>query len=637
MDVVKILRENEQKDLLRFVTAGSVDDGKSTLIGRLLYESKGIYEDQLAAVEAASGRRGSAQGEMDLSLLTDGLKAEREQGITIDVAYRYFSTPKRKFIIADTPGHEQYTRNTATGASTANLAIILVDAVHGVVTQSKRHAFIATLLGIPHLLIAVNKMDLVDYSREVFEEIRDELSEFAARLRAPDLVFVPVSALKGDNVVTPSTNMPWYRGTTLLNHLENVHVVSDRNFIDMRFPVQYVSRPDPNFRGYSGTVASGLMRPGDEVVVLPSGRQTRIDRILNVEGEEIERAFPPMPATVVLTDDVDVSRGDMLCHVNNVPTVGRTLEAMIVWMSEEPMELGKTYTVKHTTRQSPGQVAAVRYRINVNTLHREQTDSLDLNEIGRCVVELGRPVLHDAYTQNRNTGAFVLIDRVTHNTVAAGMILDRERSDTAQPERVADKPRSEHVAARGSRIERARRAGRLGQEPFTVWLTGLTGSGKTTVAYELEERLFDEGLVGTVLDGENARLTFNKDLGFTADERGENVRRAAEVARVIDQAGLFSICAFLTPYEASRQRVREVLGDQKMMMVYLSAPQEVCRWRRPDVYEQADAGEIQTFTGVTAPFEEPPEADLTIPTHELEVSESVDRIVAALRERGWLG
>ena len=635
MDAIELLRQNEQKDLLRFVTAGSVDDGKSTLIGQLLFESKGIYEDQLASVRKASETVGTTGGDLDLALVTDGLKAEREQGITIDVAYRYFSTPRRKFIIADTPGHEQYTRNMATGASTANLVVILVDAEHGVVTQSKRHTFIASLLAIPHVLVAVNKMDLVDYSREVYDRICAELVNFAAKLEVTDLTFIPVSALKGDNVVTRSNRMSWYRGSTLLNHLETVQLASDRNLIDLRFPVQYVLRPDRTFRGYLGAVSSGAIRAGDEIMVIPSGMRTSVKTVFTGDGE-VEEAFPPMSVGVTLADEVDVSRGDMLVHVHNVPRVGRTLDAMVVWMNQEPMVLGKQYTIKHCTRLVGGVVSTLRYRVDVNTLHRSQAQQLGLNEIGRCVLTLGQPIAHDPYGRNRATGAFIIIDRVSNNTVGAGMILDREPNElVASPERAISQPRSGHVHRHAGAVTLDQRSERLGHQPFAVWLTGLSGSGKSTIAYALEKRLFDAGLSPVVLDGENARLSFSKDLGFGADDRVENIRRAAEVARLFNQGGMITICSFLSPYAESRRQAREIIGNDRFLEVYLSAPRDVCRERSPErLYDLAQSGEIEQFSGVTAPYEPPESPDLALPTHEADVAECVERIVALLRAKG---
>ncbi|MBN2582467.1 MAG: sulfate adenylyltransferase subunit CysN [Planctomycetes bacterium] len=638
MDALELIRQNEHKNLLRFVTAGSVDDGKSTLIGRLLLESKGIYEDQLASIRNLSRRSDSQEtGEMDLALVTDGLKAEREQGITIDVAYRYFSTPRRKFIIADTPGHEQYTRNMATGASTADLMVILIDATLGVQTQSRRHAFIGALLGIPHLVVTVNKMDLVDYDETVFNRIRDEFSDFAAKVEARDLTFIPVSALRGDNVVRRSEQMPWYQGSTLLNHLETVHVASDRNLIDLRLPVQYAWRPDATFRGYMGTVASGVLRPGDEVMSLPSGTRGRVRRIATFDGDLTE-AFPPLAVTVELDREIDVSRGNMLVHVHNVPQVGNTVEAMLVWMAEEPMKPGKQYLVKHCTQTVGGTVGELRYRMDVNTMHRLDAEVLNLNEIGRVVLTLNRPIMYDAYNRNRATGALIVIDRVTNNTVGAGMIIQREPSDYVHTsERWRSEPRSEHVERRAGLVTPQERAVRLGQKPVTVWLTGLTGSGKTTVAQMLEKRLFDAGRHVMVLDGENARLSFSRDLDFSAEDRSENIRRAAEVARLMNDAGLIVLCAFLSPYGDDRRRARETVGAGRFVEVYLSAPVEVCAERKPAVYAKARSGEIVHFSGVTAPYEPPESPDLELATHELSAEACVDRVMTLLREQGVLG
>jgi len=637
MDAMKTLREDERKDLLRLVTAGSVDDGKSTLIGRLLYESKGIYEDQLSSVVAASARVGSVGGDLDLALVTDGLRAEREQGITIDVAYRYFSTPKRKFIIADTPGHEQYTRNMATGASTAGLVIILIDAKNGVVTQSKRHAFIASLLGIPHVVVAVNKMDLVDYSQEAYESICDEFTDFAAKLEIHDLTFIPVSALEGANVVDNSDQMPWYKGGSLLNHLETVHIASDRNLIDLRFPVQYVLRPDRTFRGYLGSVASGMIRPGDDVMILPGGMRSRVETVFGPDGQ-LEEAFPPMSIGVTLEGEIDVSRGDTIVHVNNVPRVDRELDSMIVWMSEEPMVPGKQYLIKHSARMTPAQISNLRFRVDVNTLHRSEADSLGLNEIGRCVVSLTRPIAHDPYVRNRQNGSFIIIDRLTNGTVGAGMILDRDPNKlSVSSEKHVGEPKSGHVHRHAGSISLDQRIDRAGHKPATVWLTGLPRSGKSTIAYELERKLFDAGANCCVLDGENMRLGVSKDLGFSADDRAENLRRAAETARVLNEVGMICICAFVSPYESSRDQAREILGPDRCLQVHLSASIETCRQRDPELYELADSGKISEFSGVTAPYEEPQSPDLAIPTGEIDVEESAERIVAMLRAKGVIG
>jgi bifunctional enzyme CysN/CysC len=632
---IELLEENEKKDLLRFVTAGSVDDGKSTLIGRLLFESKGIYEDQLESVAGASKRVGTTGDEVDLALVTDGLQAEREQGITIDVAYRYFSTPKRKFIIADSPGHEQYTRNMATGASTASLAIILIDAANGVLTQSKRHSFITSLLGIPHILIAVNKMDLVDYSEDVFKQIRKDFTEFSAKLKLGDVTFVPISALKGDNVVERSDNMPWYQGSTLLNHLENVHIASDRNLIDMRLPVQYVCRPNSEFRGYQGTVASGTIRPGDKVIALPSGRSSKVTQVLGADGA-IQAGFPPLPVTVTLADEIDVSRGDMLVAEHNIPRVDRTFEAMLVWMNDEALVPGKQYMIKHTTKLTPGVISNLLYQVDVNTLRRSKATELKLNEIGRCEIELARPIAYDPYEQNRTTGSFIVIDRLNHNTVGAGMIIEREPKEMkTQPSRRVTGVESTDITAHASEVDASQREAKMGHKPATVWMTGLTGSGKTSIGYALEKRLYDIGCAATVLDGENFRMGMSKDLGFTADERAENMRRAAESARLFNDAGLIAVCSFLSPYEEDRQRAREIIGPDRFIEVYLSAPVEVCKERAAeDIYDRAEAGEIKRFSGVTAPYQEPEHPELTLPTHELDVDECVGRIVALLQARG---
>src|SRR5947209_6228830 len=474
-DIQTYLDRHQRKELLRFLTCGSVDDGKSTLIGRLLHDTKGIYDDQLAAVRRDSAKHGTTgTGEVDLALLTDGLKAEREQGITIDVAYRYFSTDKRKFIIADTPGHEQYTRNMATGASTCQLAIILIDARHGVMTQTRRHSFIVSLLGIRHVVVAINKMDLVGHSQEVFERIKNDYTGFVAKLDLRDITFIPMSALKGDNVVSKSDAMPWYSGPPLLDHLETVHIASDRNLTDLRFPVQYVIRPNLDFRGFAGTVASGILRKGDDVMVLPSGRRSRVKSIVTYDGE-LDEAFAPQAVTVTLADEVDVSRRDMLVHPDSPPHVSREIEAMVVWMAEQPFVPGKTYTLKQTTRQVAAEVAAFRYAVDVNTLEHRAAARLGLNEVGHVQLSLTQPLACDPYRTNPATGAFILIDRLTNNTVGAGMIL--EAGTARQAELVIT------AKARESLVPPAERERRYGQQPVTVLLVGLTGSGKSRIAY----------------------------------------------------------------------------------------------------------------------------------------------------------
>ena len=633
-DIDEYLAQHERKELLRFITCGSVDDGKSTLIGRLFYESKMIYEDQLAAIKKDSSRYGTTGEEVDLALFTDGLEDERQQGITIDVAYRYFSTDKRKFIIADTPGHEQYTRNMATGASTADLAVILIDARHGVLPQTKRHSFIVSLLGIKHIVVAINKMDIVDYDQQVFEKIRQDYVDFAGRLELPDVHFMPISALKGDNVVTLSPKMPWYTGSPLMPLLETVYIGSDRNMEDFRFPVQYVLRPNLDFRGFSGTIASGIIRKGDEVMTLPSRKKSRVKSIVTYDGE-LEEAFAPLSVTLTLTDEIDYSRGDMLVRPGNVPRVERKFDATVVWMAEEPMLPGKQYLFKQATKVSPGQIASLRYRIDINSLHREPAPTLALNEIGRCQVTLAEPIAFDAYRRNRGTGGFIIIDRLTNGTVAAGMILDRGDGDEA--DHWDDDASAEHLHREESGVSTEERQARFGQQAATVLFTGLAGSGKTSLAKAVERRLFDMGRAVTVLDGQNMRLGISRDLGFSAADRSENLRRSAEVARLFNDAGLICLASFVAPEEAVRQKVADRLGSERFLVVHLAAPLEVCRDRDTQGhYALADAGEITNFPGVSAPYEPPAKPDLTLATHEKSLSECVDAVLTLLESRGIL-
>jgi bifunctional enzyme CysN/CysC len=632
-DINEYLAQHERKELLRFITCGSVDDGKSTLIGRLFYESKMIYEDQLAAIKKDTSRYGTTGGEIDLALFTDGLEDERQQGITIDVAYRYFSTDKRKFIIADTPGHEQYTRNMATGASTADLAIILIDARHGVLTQTKRHSFIVSLLGIKHIVVAINKMDIVDYDEAVFEKIKSDYVDFASRLELPDVHFMPISALKGDNVVTNSPNMQWYTGSPLMTLLETVYIGSDRNMEDFRYPVQLVLRPNLNFRGFAGTIASGIIRRGDEVLSLPSRKKSRVKSIVTFDGE-LEEAFAPQSVTLTLEDEIDSSRGDMLVRPGNVPKVDHKFEASIVWMSEEPLVPGKQYLFKQTSKLTTGAVSTLRYRVDVNTLHREPAPALALNEIGRCAITLTAPIAFDAYRRNRTTGSFIMIDRLTNATVGAGMILDREPDDAAA-DHWGDSATAEHLHGESSAVTAEEREARFGQKPATILLTGLTGAGKSTIAKALERKLFDLGRAVVVLDGQNMRLGISKDLGFTAAERSENLRRSVEVAKLFNDAGILCIGAFVAPDEEVRQKAAERVGRDRFLVVHLSAPLEVCRQRDTDGhYKLADTGELANFPGVSAPYEPPAKPDLVLPTHEWPVGKCVDAIVSLLDSRG---
>ena len=630
-DIHAYLSQHENKELLRFITCGSVDDGKSTLIGRLLYDSKMIYEDTLAGIRKDSVLHGTTGNDFDPALLTDGLRAEREQGITIDVAYRYFSTAKRKFIIADTPGHEQYTRNMATGASTADLAVILVDARHGVLTQTKRHSFITSLLGIKHVLVAVNKMDLVDYSEQVYDQICSDYKNFVSRLDIPDLHFMPLSALHGENVVDSTAKMPWFQGKTFMNFIETVYIGSDRNLEDFRFPVQYVNRPHLNFRGFCGTVASGIIRRGDEIMVLPSRKTSHVKSIVTFDGEQ-EEAFTPQSITLTLEDEIDISRGDLVCRPGNVPRCEQKFDATIVWMSDEPLVAGKQYVFKHTAKMITGAVTTLRYRINVNTLHREDAPALGLNEIGRCSVVLNEPVSFDRYRRNQVTGSFIIIDRLSNVTVGAGMLLDRGGSGTADHwEEEFATSLQEHTSV----VTSEERSARFGQKPVTVLLTGLSGAGKTTLAYATERKLFDLGRAATVLDGENLRRGISKDLGFTVHDRSENLRRGAEVARLMNDSGLICLAAFAAPQEEVRQKVAALIGQECFLVVHLDAPVEVCRERDQEgLYHLADAGEITNFPGVSAEYEVPAVADLVLATDELSVEECVDKLLALLGKKG---
>ncbi|MBK7825958.1 sulfate adenylyltransferase subunit CysN [Nannocystis sp.] len=623
----RYLERHQQKELLRLLTCGSVDDGKSTLIGRLLHDTRQIYEDQLAALQRDSVKQGTTGGGVDLALLTDGLRAEREQGITIDVAYRYFSTERRKFIIADCPGHEQYTRNMATGASNCHLAIILIDARHGVMPQTRRHSFICALLGIKHLVVAINKMDLVAFRQDVFDQIRRDYSDFIARLEIPDLRFVPMSALTGENVVRPAPNMPWYPGPPLLTQLETVAIAGDEDQGELRFPVQLVSRPSHDFRGFAGTIASGELHRGDEVMLLPSRARTRVERIVSFDGDR-EHAHAPMAVTLTLADEVDVSRGDMIVHPHSLPQQSDEVDATVVWMAERPLVPGRSYLLKQTTRVVPAELAALHHKIDVNTLEQRPADSLAMNEVGRVTLALHRPIFHDPYTRNRSTGAFILIDRSSNGTVGAGMLLAREDAWSAPG--VDEGPRDP-----GSQIPQAEREARLGQRGLTVLLTGLPGAGKSTLAYALERRLFDAGRAVTVLHGQAMRQSLSRDLGYSADDRSENLRRSAEVARLFNQIGVVCICAFVAPHAAVRERVRQLIGADRLLEVHLSAPLAVCRARdQTGMYARAERGELKAFPGVSAPYEPPIRADLVLPSDLLGPDECVERVLALLRERG---
>jgi bifunctional enzyme CysN/CysC len=622
-------------DVLRFTTAGSVDDGKSTLIGRLFYDTQQIFEDKLEEIRRNTQRDDE---EIELGLLTDGLRAEREQGITIDVAYRYFSTPNRKFIIADTPGHEQYTRNMVTGASTAEVAVELIDARNGVLEQTRRHAFIASLLQIPYMIVAVNKMDLVDYSEARFREIVDQFNEFSDDLDIKDITFVPISALKGDNVVDESDNMPWYKGSTLLHRLENVRPEATHNQVDFRFPVQHVIRPHQDFRGFAGQVASGKIRPGEEIVVLPSKRTSHVESITTLDGE-IDEAGPGDSIVVSLTDEIDVSRGSMIVRSRNRPEVTRQIDADLCWMNEEKMRMDRPYIIQHTTRRTQAYVSKLVYRTNVETFHREEADTFELNDIGRVELETADPLFIDPYKINRSTGNFILIDPDTNDTVAAGMIRGVAEDVTpfgqAEPTTTEERETSPNVVWEGLNIPREEREEKNGHQSAVVWLTGLSGSGKSTIAKALEQRLFERDLQTMLLDGDNVRHGLCGDLGFSPNDRTENIRRVGETARLFFEQGTVTLCSFISPYQEDRDRIRELLPEGRFFEVHVDCPLEVCKERdTKGLYKKAEEGEIANFTGVSAPYEEPEAPEVVVDTEADDVEACVDQIIEVLEDEG---
>jgi len=618
-DINAYLAQHERKELLRLLTCGSVDDGKSTLIGRLLYDTKMVYQDQLEAISSDASKSGAAEAELDLSRLTDGLQAEREQGITIDVAYRYFSTAKRKFIIADTPGHEQYTRNMATGASNCELAIILIDARHGVLTQTRRHTFIAKLLGIKHIIVAVNKMDLMEYSEQVFNDIRDVYLDFTSELDMEDLTFIPISALKGDNVVHYSEEMSWYEGETLMWMLENVKISADRNFEDFRFPVQFVNRPNLDFRGYCGTIASGVVRKGDHITALPSGKSSTIKSIVTYD-EELEQAFTPMAITITLEDEIDISRGDMIVHSDNLPTTSDEFVANIVWMNEKALLTGKQYDFKFNAKNTSGQISNINHKVDINTLKTSPAPALELNEIGLCEVALSDSIYFDDYKTNTSTGSFIIIDRLTNVTVGAGMIAD-------------DNETGKHISTVSAHVTTEERAARYGQKPVTVMFIGLSGSGKSTLAHALERKLFDMGRVSTVLDGKQMRLGISKDLPHDAEGRAENLRRSAYIARYLNDAGLICCAAFVAPNLDSREHLMSVIGEENTIVIYLNPPLEVCKQRDPSgLYAAEENVPTGIVPGVSFEYPEPENPDLILPTHELDVEDCIERIINVMKE-----
>lgn len=620
-DIDAYLAQHERKELLRLLTCGSVDDGKSTLIGRLLHDSKMIYEDQLAAIEKDSAKSGTTGERIDLALLVDGLQAEREQGITIDVAYRYFSTAKRKFIIADTPGHEQYTRNMATGASTCDLAIILIDARHGVQTQTRRHSYIASLLGIKQLIVAVNKMDLVDYSETRFDEIREEYKAFSESLPAAEFHFIPLSALEGDNVVEVSKNMAWFSDEPLMTLLENIPINASRNLADFRFPVQSVNRPNLNFRGYCGTVASGVVRKGDLITALPSGKSSRIKSIVTYD-EEIETAFAPMAITLTLENEIDISRGDMLVHSDNKPGSASTFEADLVWMADAEMRPGIDYDLKIGSKTTGARIKALQNLVDVNTLNRSPAPSLKLNEIGRVEIQVEQTLSFDDYQQNRATGSFILIDRLTNVTVGAGMIAYK-----------ASKPASNKSHGHGSYVTPDERAARFGQQPVTLLLIGLSGSGKTTLAHAVERELFEKGHASAVLDGKTMRHGISGDLDHSSQGRAENLVRSAHVAQFLNDSGLICCASFVAPTRASRERAANIIGANNCLIVYLNPPLAVCQQRDPSGLYSASTTDIP---GISFEYETPTNVALELDTLALTPQDCVERVMRLLGERGVL-
>jgi bifunctional enzyme CysN/CysC len=628
-DIEAYLAEHERKDLLRLLTCGSVDDGKSTLIGRLLHDSNMIYADHLAALESDSVTSGTTGDQVDLALLMDGLKAEREQGITIDVAYRYFSTARRKFIIADTPGHVQYTRNMVTGASTAQLAIILVDARHGILEQTRRHSSIAALLGIKRVVVAVNKMDLVDWSQERFDQIAADYGQLAEGLGLTDPYLLPLSALTGDNVVEPSARMPWFEGLPLMEHLETVDVRRDLDLEHLRFPVQLVVRPDLDFRGFAGTVASGTLRPGDPVVAVPSGVRSAVARLVTFDGD-LEVAGPGDAVTVTLADEIDVSRGDLLVTPGDEPLRAHDVDATVVWMAEQPARPGGSYLLQTTTGRSNASLRTIEHRVDIATLEHVDADALELNDIARCGLTVDRELVFDPYDRHPTTGSFILIDRLTNATVAAGMLHG--------PSSAWDRKAPAGVVHHRSEITSSERAARLGQRPCTVLFTGTTGSGKTTLAAAVERRLFDRGRTLLRLDGENLRLGLSRDLGFTNADRSENLRRAAEIAVLAGRQGLITLVAVQAPEAAVRERARELIGPERFLEIALDAPEDVRRSRDPEgLYAAADRGEDVHVPGATSPYEVPTDPDLRLDTAATDLQACVDAVIELLATRGFLG
>ncbi len=621
-DIEQYLHQHERKSLLRFITCGSVDDGKSTVIGRLLYESKMLFEDQLAAIEADSRKWGTQGGDIDFALLVDGLAAEREQGITIDVAYRFFSTDRRKFIVADTPGHEQYTRNMITGASTADVAVILIDARKGVLTQTRRHSYLVSLIGIRKVALAINKMDLVDFSEDTFRRIDEDYRAFAAQIGLTDITSIPLSGLKGDNMTVPSERTPWYHGPTLMGFLETTEIDELRlQGAPFRFPVQWVNRPNLDFRGFCGMVAGGRIRPGDRIRVQPSGRESRVARIV-AYGGDLPEAVAGQSVTLTLADEVDISRGDVISAADAPAEVADQFECTLVWMADEPMLPGRPYLLKIGTRTVGAAVTEPKYKVNVNTLEHLAAKKLDLNEIGVCNIALDRPVAFDTYAVNRDTGGFILIDRMSNNTVGAGMLHFALR-------------RAHNIHLQHVDVDKAARGAIMGQKPAVLWFTGLSGAGKSTIANLVEKKLLALGRHSYLLDGDNIRHGLNKDLGFTDADRVENVRRVAEVARLMVDAGLIVLTAFISPFRSERALARGLLEEGEFIEIYVDTPLEVAESRDvKGLYKKARRGELKNFTGIDSPYEAPQTPELHIDTVACNAEQAADIVIEKLRQLG---
>lgn len=616
-DISAYLKAQGEKSFLRFITCGSVDDGKSTLIGRLLYDSKMIFEDQLAALESDSKKVGTQGQDIDFALLVDGLAAEREQGITIDVAYRFFSTDRRKFIVADTPGHEQYTRNMATGASTADLAILMIDARKGILTQTKRHSYIVSLLGIKNIVLVINKMDLVDYDQKVFERIDQEYREFARDLGIDEIVSIPMSALAGDNILENSDNTPWYSGPTLMEHLETVEIASDLNEKSFRLPVQWVNRPNHDFRGFSGTIASGSVTVGDEIIALPSAKTSTVKSIVGTKGEK-QTAEDGEAITLCLADEIDVSSGDIIAKANDRPETTDQFQAHIIWMHDEHMLPGRPYLIKTTNKTIDAVITELRHKVNVNSLKHESAKTLELNEVGLVNIKLSQQIAFDAYEDNKAMGSFIIIDKFTNTTVACGMINFGLR-------------RASNVHWQAVDVHKESRAKQKHQQPKVLWFTGLSGSGKSTIANLVEKKLHAIGNHTYLLDGDNVRHGLNKDLGFTDADRVENIRRVGEVAHLMVDSGLIVLTAFISPFRAERQMVREMMGEGEFIEVFVDTPLEVCEQRDiKGLYKKARAGELKNFTGIDSPYEPPETAEIHVNTVDNSADEAAEFIVEKL-------